>query len=101
MMEKRKREIGIRKVFGASVSEVSILLCKEFLTVTIFSIVAGIPIAWLLMRRWLQDYSFHISLNFSYFLTAGLLLLITTLATIIFQTIKAANANPVETIKYE
>jgi len=101
MMEKRKREIGIRKVFGASVSEVSILLCKEFLTVTIFSIVAGIPIAWLLMRRWLQDYSFHISLNFSYFLTAGLLLLITTLATIIFQTIKAANANPVEIIKYE
>ncbi len=101
MMNKRKREIGIRKVFGASVSEVTITLCKEFFIVTLISIFAGIPVAWFLMHSWLQDYSFHISLNISYFITAGLLLLITTLATIIFQTFKSANANPVEIIKYE
>ncbi len=101
MMERRKKEIGIRKVFGATVSDVTLALCKEFLIVTLISIFAGIPVAWFLMRRWLQDYSLHISLNATYFLIAGTLLLATTMATIIFQTLKAAHRNPVDIIKYE
>lgn len=101
IMEKRKKEIGIRKVFGATVSNVTLRLCKEFLVVTLISIVAGIPAAWFLMRRWLQDYSFHISLSTTYFLIAGILLLFTTMTTIIFQTLKAAHRNPVDIIKYE
>ena len=101
MMEKRKKEIGIRKVFGASVSDVTLTLCKEFLIVTLVSVVAGIPIAWFIMHRWLQNYSFHIPLHFTYFLIPGIFLLITTMATIIFQTMKAAGTNPIDIIKYE
>lgn len=101
MMEKRKKEIGIRKVFGASVSDVTLTLCKEFLIVTLVSVVAGIPIAWFIMHRWLQNYSFHIPLHFTYFLIAGIFLLITTMATIIYQTMKAAGTNPIDIIKYE
>jgi putative ABC transport system permease protein len=99
--ERRTKEIGIRKVLGASVVNVISLLSKDFLRLVCISILIATPIGWLIMNRWLQDYAYRIDVQWWIFVTAGMLALAITLLTVSFQAIKAAVANPVRSLRTE
>jgi putative ABC transport system permease protein len=99
--EKRTKEIGIRKVLGASVTIVVAALSKDFLKLVTISLVLAIPLAWLAAGKWLQNYPYRINLSWWMFGAAGLLVLLLALATISFQSIKAAIANPVKSLRSE
>lgn len=97
----RTREIGIRKVMGASVSGIVHLLSKEFVQLLLVAFVIASPIAWIVMNRWLQDFSYRIAISWWIFLVAGILAIIIALLTVSFQAIKAAIANPVNSLRTE
>jgi putative ABC transport system permease protein len=97
--ERRIKEIGIRKVLGAGVFRISRLLSKEFIQLVSISCVIGFPIAWWAMQKWLQNYAYHIDINWWIFIIAGLLAILIALATVSFQAIKAAIANPIEALR--
>ncbi len=101
MAERRTREIGIRKVLGASESSVMLLLSKEF--VVLVAVANGIawPVGWYAMRRWLQNYAYHTGLDPLVFFAAGFGALAIALLTVSFQAFKAASADPVDSIRYE
>jgi putative ABC transport system permease protein len=97
----KTKEIGIRKVLGASAYEIVTLLTKDFLRIIAASISIGIPVAWLIMSEWLGEYAYRIDLSMWVFILAAAMLGFVSLATICIQTIKAANTNPVTTLKTE
>ncbi|RJP63618.1 MAG: ABC transporter permease [Ignavibacteriales bacterium] len=99
--EKRIKEIGIRKVLGASIFEIVILLSKEFTKWVLLANIIAWPVAYLVMNNWLQDFSYRIELSWTIFIISALLALIIALTTVSYQAIKAAMANPVESLKYE
>jgi len=99
--EKRVKEIGIRKVLGASIFEIVILLSKEFTKWVMLANIIAWPVAYYIMNNWLQDFAYRINLSWTVFIISGLLALIIALATVSYQAIKAAIANPVESLKYE
>jgi putative ABC transport system permease protein len=99
--EKRTKEIGIRKVLGASVTIVVTTLSKDFLKLVAISLVAAIPAAWLAANKWLENYPYRISISWWMFTVAGLLVLVLALATVSFQSVKAALANPVKSLRSE
>lgn len=99
--EKRTKEIGIRKVLGASVGSVVATLSKDFLKMVILAMLIAIPAAWLVASKWLEHYPYRISLNWWMFAAAGILVIFIALATVSFQAIKAAVANPVESLRNE
>ncbi len=99
--EKRTKEIGIRKVLGASVASVVNILSIDFLKLVAISLLIAIPVAWLLTNRWLQNYPYRIELSWWMFVAAGVLVLLVALTTVIFQAIKAAIANPVKSLRTE
>ena len=99
--ERRTKEIGIRKVLGASVSGIVRLLSKEFLLLVAIANLISWPIAYYAMNRWLENYAYRIGLGWGLFALAAILALFIALLTVSFQAIKAALANPVEAIKYE
>lgn len=100
--ERRTKEIGIRKVLGASVSGITGLLSKDFLKLVIISSLISFPVAWWLINNWfLQDYEYRIRINWWVFIVAAGLALIIALLTISFQAIKAALANPVRSLRSE
>jgi putative ABC transport system permease protein len=99
--EQKTKEIGIRKVMGASVMEILILLSREFTKWVIIASVIACPVAYYFMDNWLQDFAYQVEIEWSIFVIAGLAALLIALLTIGFQTIKAALANPVESLKYE
>lgn len=101
MAEQRTKEIGIRKVLGASVTGVFTLLTKNFLKLIGLSLIISIPAGWWLMSKWLQDYSYRISLSWEIFAFAAALMLAIALFTICFQAIKAAIANPIKSLRTE
>jgi putative ABC transport system permease protein len=101
MAERRTKEIGVRKVLGASVSNVVVLLSKDFLRLTLIAIVIAFPAAWYFMNKWLEDFAYRINITWTIFLMAGLSTLIITLVTISFQAIGAAMANPVKSLRTE
>ncbi|WP_126973687.1 ABC transporter permease [Gynurincola endophyticus] len=101
MAENRVKEIGIRKVLGASVFEVTSLLSREFLTLVLISFVIATPIAWYIMHQWLADYSYKISIEWWIFALVALIAILITLFTVSFQSIKAAIANPVKSLRDE
>ncbi|MFC0771792.1 ABC transporter permease [Terrimonas alba] len=101
MAEQRKKEIGIRKVLGASVSEVWLLLSKEFIVLVIISCVVASPIAFFYLQNWLQQYDYRININPVVFVLAGIVAIVVTIITISFQAIKAAIANPVKSLRTE
>ncbi|HEV7380331.1 MAG TPA: FtsX-like permease family protein, partial [Dyadobacter sp.] len=97
--ERRMKEIGVRKVLGASVAGIVTLLSKEFLKLILISIVIGCPIAWFAMTRWLSDFAYHVELSWWMFAAAGTLAVLIALLTVSFQSIKAALMNPVKSLK--
>ena len=97
----RTKEVGIRKVLGASVKNVVFILSKDFLALVIVSFVIATPIAWFIMHSWLQDYAYRIEINWWVFGVAGALALLIALSTISYQAIKAAIANPVKSLRSE
>ncbi len=101
MAEQRVKEIGIRKVLGASVFGVWKLLSKDFILLVIISLIIAIPVAYLFMHNWLQNYQYRTELSWWIFATAGLGALIITLLTVSFQAIKAALSNPVKSLRTE
>jgi putative ABC transport system permease protein len=101
MAEQRNKEIGIRKVLGASVSGITTMLSKDFLKLVILSIVIASPFAYWAMTKWLQDYAYRISIAWWMIAVAGFAAIVIALITITFQTIKAAIANPVKSLRTE
>ena len=99
--EKRTKEIGIRKVLGASVNNVVTILSKDFLKLVFIALIIAIPLAWMTANKWLQNYPYRISLNWWLFAMASLLVVIVALATVSFQAIKAAIANPAKSLRTE
>jgi putative ABC transport system permease protein len=99
--EQRTKEIGIRKVLGASVSGVLFLLSKSFTRWVIWANVIAWPVAWYVMNQWLQNFAYRIDIGIWTFLLAGALALIIALLTVGYQAIKAAFSNPVEALRYE
>ncbi len=99
--EKKTKEIGIRKVLGASEHSLITLVSKEFLTLILFANIIAAPIAYLYLQSWLQDFEYKIDISFSFFIMAGFLTCLIALGTIFYQAIKAARKNPVEALRYE
>ncbi len=97
----RTKEIGVRKVLGASVSNIVLLLSKDFIRLIIIAFVIASPVAWLVMNKWLQDFAYRINIEWWVFAIAGMLSILIALATISFQAIKAAIANPVKSLRTE
>ena len=101
MVVQRMKEIGIRKVLGASIYQTTSLLLKEFLILVVIANLIVWPAAYYFMNRWLEDFAYKINMDWWVFLLSGGITLIIALSTISFQAIKAATANPVESLKYE
>ncbi len=99
--EQRTKEIGIRKVLGASVKQVTTMLSKEFLKLVLIACLIAFPLAWWVMSKWLQDFAYRININWYIFLIAGIVALSIALLTVSFQAIKAAIANPVKSLRSE
>ncbi len=99
--EQRTKEIGIRKVLGASVSNIIGLLSKEFIVLVGIANIIAWPVAYFIMNKWLQDFAYRTSLNIRTFLAAGITALFIAFLTISYQSVKAALADPVKSIKHE
>lgn len=99
--QQRIKEIGIRKIFGATVPDLILLVSKEFLKLVFIAFFIAIPIGWWAMNKWLQDYQYRIQLSWWMFLLAGVLVLMIALITVSFQSVKAAFANPVKSLRTE
>jgi len=101
IVAQRKKEIGVRKVVGASVQSITVLLTRDFLKIVILAFIIATPIAWWVATEWLKDYSYHVDVNLWIFIIAGIIAVVIALVTISTQTIKAAMANPVKSLKTE
>jgi putative ABC transport system permease protein len=99
--EKRTKEVGIRKVLGASVKSVVTILSKDFLKLICVALVIAIPAAWLVANKWLQNYPYRITLSWGLFASAAILVILIAIVTVSFQAIKAAVANPVKSLRTE
>jgi putative ABC transport system permease protein len=97
----RTKEIGIRKVLGSSVPEILGLLSKDFLVLIVVAVVIAIPVSWLSMNKWLEGFAYRITISWWLFAVAGITVASVALASIAYQTLKAANANPVNSLKSE
>jgi ABC-type antimicrobial peptide transport system permease subunit len=101
MAEQRTKEIGIRKVLGASVTQVWSLLSRDFMLMVLVAFLIATPIAWYAMHRWLESYTYHAAISWWMFAVTGLGALLLTLATVSYQSIRAGMANPVKSLKAE
>ena len=99
--EQRVREIGIRKVLGASVNNIARMLSVDFLKLVLVSSVIAFPIAWWAMHKWLQDFAYRVSISWWIFFVSGILALLIAVLTVGFQAIKAGVANPVKSLRTE
>jgi putative ABC transport system permease protein len=97
----RTKEIGVRKVLGASVPGIIQLLAADFIKLVFIAIIIATPVAWYMMNKWLQDFAYKTSLGWTVFVFAGLAAIVIALATISFQAIKAAIANPIKSLRTE
>jgi putative ABC transport system permease protein len=99
--QRRQKEIGIRKVVGASANNIAFMLSGDFLKLIGFALLIAFPVSWILMNNWLQTFAYRIQIGASVFLAAGLAVLGITLLTIFYQSVKAAIANPVKSLRSE
>ena len=99
--ERRTKEIGVRKVLGSTVSEIILLLSRDFTKLVLLANILAWPIAWYTMQKWLQNFAYRTEIGYGVFILSGLIALIIALVTVSFRTIKAANSNPVKALKYE
>ncbi len=99
--EQKVREIGVRKALGATVTSITMLLSREFTKWVIIANIIAWPVAWYAMGRWLQDFDYRITVGWSSFALAMLIALVIAWATVSYQSVKAAMANPVDTLRYE
>jgi ABC-type lipoprotein release transport system permease subunit len=99
--EQRTKEIGIRKVLGATVTNIVTLLSRDFVLLVLISLVIASPVAWYFMNRWLEDFAFRIHIGWWAFVLAGSIAILTALFTVSFQALKAAMANPVKSLRTE
>lgn len=99
--EKRKKEIGVRKVMGASLMSVLTLVSKDFVALIMVSIIIAVPIAWYFANNWLQSYAYQTDLSWWIFIGSGVLLIVISLITVGYQAFKAASANPVNSLRSE
>jgi ABC-type antimicrobial peptide transport system permease subunit len=99
--QKRKKEIGIRKVLGASVSSIVSMFSRDFLKLILFAFVIASPVAYYFMHQWLQNFAYRINISWWVFVLSVLAAMLIALATISFQAIKAAMANPVKSLRTE
>ena len=101
MTERRTKEIGVRKVLGASIGSIVSLLTRDFIRLVLLAVVIASPIAYYFMHAWLQDFAYRISISLWVFLAAGFAAVLIALITVSFQAIKAAVANPVDSLRSE
>jgi putative ABC transport system permease protein len=99
--QQRVKEIGVRKVLGASVPHVVALLSKDFLKLVLIALVLAVPVAWWLMNEWLKDFAYRINIEWWIFLVAAVIAIIIAFVTISTQAIKAAISNPVKSLRTE
>lgn len=97
----RTREIGVRKVLGASITGIIKLLAADFVKLVLVAIIIGIPIAWFITNKWLQDFAYKINVGWLVFVLAGFMAMVIAILTISFQSIKAAVQNPVKSLRTE
>jgi putative ABC transport system permease protein len=97
----RTKEIGIRKVLGASMGKIILLLSKEFITWIIIANIVAVPLSWFIMNKWLQNFAYRVNIGIWIFILSASLALIIALITVSYQSIKAAVVNPVESLRYE
>jgi len=99
--QQRLKEISIRKVLGASVSGIVTMLGRDFLVLVVIALLIASPIAYYFMHRWLQDFAYRIDISWWVFLSSGIAAILIAILTISFQSIKAALANPVKSLRSE
>ncbi|MCQ6956883.1 ABC transporter permease [Mucilaginibacter aquariorum] len=99
--QKRQKEIGIRKVIGASVNNITVMLTKDFLKLVIIAVIIAFPLSWWAMSQWLQGFAYRIDIGAGVFFIAIVSIVVITLLTVSFQAIKAAIANPVKSLRSE
>ncbi len=101
VVEQKTKEIGIRKVLGASAGNISFILSKDFLVLIGIAFLVAVPVGWLLMNKWLQDFSYRTQISWWVFVLAAVAAIVVTCITVGFQTIKAAIANPIKSLRTE
>ncbi|EAQ99913.1 ABC transporter permease [Maribacter sp. HTCC2170] len=99
--EQRRKEIGVRKVLGSSVTGIVQLLSKDFMQLVLVAILVASPIAWWMMKNWLESFAYRIHIKWEVFAIAGIIAMVIALLTVSFQALKAALANPVESLRTE
>jgi putative ABC transport system permease protein len=99
--QQRVKEIGIRKVLGASISNIVVSLSKDFVLLTLIAIFIALPVAWWATARWLQDFSYRTNINWSIYLAAVAITILFTIITVGLQAIRSAMANPVKSLRSE
>ena len=97
----RKKEVGVRKVMGASISSLLLTLNKDFTKLVIAAIIVGIPVSWIFMEKWLSNFTFKVSINPGYFAAGAIILLLVAIATLSYLTLRTATLNPVDILKDE
>jgi putative ABC transport system permease protein len=100
-VEQRTKEIGIRKVLGASIREVVLLLSKEFTKWVLVANIIAWPLAYYMMSKWLENFAYRVSIRWDIFVFSGMIAVVIALFTVSFHSVKAARANPVDALKYE
>ena len=101
VVERKIKEIGVRKVLGASVSGIVALLSKDFLKLVLIAFVIATPLSWIFMNKWLEDFAYRINIGWWAFVIAGMIALLIALLTVSFQAVRAAIANPVKSLRTE
>jgi len=101
MAERRFKEIGVRKVMGASIGQIVTMMSKEFVRLVLIALIISVPLAWYMMNEWLTGFAYHIPISITIFIYAGSAALLIALITVSFESIKAASANPVTSLRNE
>jgi len=99
--ERRVKEIGVRKVLGANLAQLNLLLCKEFLILVGIAFAIAVPISWYLIQEWMQEFAYKTSLSWWVFMVSGVGMVVVALAVIGARTYRTANINPVESLRNE